>query len=187
MPIQSWSWDALAAPDAIGVPVKPAELQTADEKARTVGYLRGQLAHVGNFDVMRGAIAVAGLYDALIDSNLVTPAEKVLFRAQMAQLAYVMADPQCWSMERGYLSGNPNMSCSYTLSLGILACALSDHPKSATWANYAAAWLDKWLTDDVGPNGEWIPEGSHYGLASLETLVTFAIAAKRAGYRDFHQ
>ena len=182
---QRWAWSDLGAPAAIGVPLKPAALTTQAEKDQAVKFLREQLALLGNFDVMRGAIGMAGLYDALIDSDLLTPADKTLFRAQMARLAYVMADPQCWSIERGYLSGNPNMSSSYTCSLGIIACAISDHPLAKTWANYTTAWIDKWLTDDVGPNGEWITEGSHYGTASLEPMVAFAIAAKRAGFHDF--
>ncbi len=148
-PEQRWAWDDLAAPAAIGVPYKPAAALA--EKDKAVGFLREQLALLGNFDVMRGAIAVAGLYDALIDSDLLSPRDKALFRAQMAYLAYVMADPRCWSMERGYLSGNPNMSCSYTLSLGIIACALDDHPLAKQWAGYAAAWAGQVVARRGGP------------------------------------
>ncbi|OPZ85114.1 MAG: hypothetical protein BWY76_01550 [bacterium ADurb.Bin429] len=96
-----------------------------------------------------------------------------------------MADPSCWQMERGSHSGNPNMSCSYTLSLGVIACALPDHPMAKTWADYATGWMEHWLATEVGPNGEWSCEGSHYGYVSLEPMITYAIAAKRAGYHDF--
>lgn len=162
----------------------PAERQQAHVDL-VVKALRDQLALLGNYDVMRGAIVNATLYDVLIDSDLITPADKALFRAQMAYLGYLLASPRAWSMEHGYLSGNPNMSCSYTLSHGIIACALVGHPAAKAWADRATQWMDKWLTDEVGPNGEWIPEGSHYGHVSLEPLITYAIAAKRAGYHDF--
>jgi hypothetical protein len=149
--------------------------------------LREQLALMGNFDVMRKAIGTAALYDALIDSDLIAPSEKPVLRARMAYLGYTMADPMCWSMERGYISGNPNMSVSYTLSLGIIACALRDHPMAPAWARQATAWMNKWLHDEVGPNGEWIPEGSHYGFVSLEPMLVYAVAAKRAGFADFSE
>ena len=165
--------------------MEPAAERKPQDAERVVKPLRDQLALMGNFDVMRSAIRTVTLYDVLIESDLLTPADKALFRAQMAYLGYLMADPRCWSMERGYHSGNPNMSSSYTLSLGVIACALSDHPAAKAWADYATQWMDKWLTDEVGPNGEWMPEGSHYSYVSLEPMVSYAIAAKRAGYHDF--
>lgn len=147
--------------------------------------LRDFLSKLGNFDVMRSAIRTAAMYDAAIDSPFLLPEDRTLLRAQMAYLAYQLADPQTWDMERGYHSGNPNMSCSYTLSLGVVAAALRDHPMAKTWAARATQWEDKWLADEVGPNGEWLPEGSHYGFVSLEPLVAYAVAAQRAGFHDF--
>lgn len=175
-------------PDAAGIIRllnKPADQRTPAEVDAALKALRDYLSLQGNFDVMRHAIRVAAMYDAAIDSGLLSPAERTLFRAQMAYLAYQVADPQTWDCERGYHSGNPNMSCSYILSLGVIAAALSDHPMAKTWNEMASQWQDKWLADEVGPNGEWIPEGGHYGYVSLEPLVSYAIAAQRAGFRDF--
>ncbi|WP_309381072.1 hypothetical protein [Cerasicoccus frondis] len=152
---------------------------------RVVKKLSDQLGLLGNYDVMRKAIGVAGMYDALIDSDWISKDERRIMRAQMAYLGYLLADPMCWSSERGYGSGNPNMHCSYILTLGVVACVLRDHPMSEQWANYAADWLDHWLDHEVGPGGEWVPEGSHYGNVSLEAIVSFTIASQRAGYRDF--
>jgi len=154
-------------------------------KSKVVPQLHSQLGLLGDYDVMRYGIAAAGLYDALVDTDFVTPADRKVLRAQMAYLGYKMADPMMWSIERGYHTGNPNMSISYTLTLGIVACAIPDHPMAKTWTTYANSWMNKWLTDEVGPNGEWIPEGSHYGLTSLIPLVTYAVAAQRAGFHDF--
>jgi hypothetical protein len=150
-----------------------------------VKQLGDELSLLGNFDTMRKAIVLAATYDAVIDTDLVTPQQRSLYRAQMAYLAYVMADPTCWSMERGYASGNPNMSASYTLSLGILACLLPDHPMAKTWAAYATGWMDHWLTYEVGPGGEFLPEGMHYGGGSVSDMVAYAVAAQRAGFHDF--
>ncbi|GHB91911.1 hypothetical protein [Cerasicoccus arenae] len=156
-----------------------------DRAGKAIAQLSKQLSLLGNFDVMRQGIATAGLYDTLIDSGSLSAKQRNLFRAQMAYLGYVLADPMCWSSERGYGSGNPNMHCSYILTLGVVACVLRDHPMADTWANYAGDWLDHWLTAEVGSAGEWIPEGSHYGNVSLEVIISFAIASQRAGYRDF--
>ena len=164
---------------------KPADQRTKAEIDAALKPLRDFLGLLGNFDVMRSAIRTAAMYDAAIDSGLLSPAERALLRAQTAYLAYQMADPQTWDMERGYHSGNPNMSASYTLSLGAIAAALRDHSMAKTWAQRATQWEDKWLSDEVGPNGEWLPEGSHYGVVSLEPLVTYAVAAQRAGFHDF--
>ncbi len=162
----------------------PAEEQ-AKAAAPLIATLRQQLALLGRYDVMRRGIANISLYDALIDSPLVTAEDRALFHAQAAYLGYRMADPGTWSAERGYCSGNPNMSISYTLTLGVIACVLWDHPMARTWADTATGWMHAWLDNEVGENGEWLPEGSHYGFVSLEPLLAYAIAAQRAGFHDF--
>lgn len=162
------------------------EGEARDKTASTsVAQLRTFLAQLGRYDVMRKAILVATLYDTIIDSPLISAEDKALFRAQMAFLGYRMADPGTWSIERGFCSGNPNMSISYTLSLGVIACVLSDHPMAGEWAEYATRFMNTTLENEVGENGEWLPEGSHYGQVSFEPLLTYAVAAKKAGYHDF--
>jgi hypothetical protein len=155
------------------------------EEERIIASLRGYLEKMGNFDVMRYGMMAAGQYDAVIDSPLLSARDRALFRAQLAYLAYILADPMCWSTERGFHSGNPNMACSYTATLGVLACTIPDHPMAKTWTDYTTRWTAKWLADDVGPNGEWMPEGSHYGHVSLVPMMSYAITAQRAGFHDF--
>ncbi len=147
--------------------------------------LRDTLALLGGFDTMRHAIALGAMYDALIDTDLITPQERTLYRSQLAYLAYNIADPSTWSMERGYLSGNPNMTVSYTLSLGVLACLIPDHPMAKTWTDYCNGWMEQWLDNEVGPGGQWLPEGSHYGQVSVTPIIAYAVAAQRAGFHDF--
>ncbi len=155
------------------------------EEERLIASLRDYLAKMGNFDVMRYGMMAAGQFDAVIDSPKLSAQDRALFRAQLAYLAYIMADPMCWSAERGFHSGNPNMSCSYTLTLGVLACTMPDHPMAKTWTDYANRWMDKWMADDIGPNGEWKPEGSHYGHVSVIPMMSYAITAERAGFHNF--
>ena len=175
-----------AAASVLPAVMTPAAQRTPAQRDAAVAQLRDYLAKLGNYDVMRHGVANAGLYDALIDSDLLTAQERTLFRAQMAYLGYVMADAGCWSQERGFHTGNPNMHISYTLTLGIIACLLPDHPLAKTWANYATTWMEKWLADEVGAQGEWMSEGISYGgQVSFPPLLAYALAAKRAGYHDF--
>lgn len=153
--------------------------RTPDEVAKITAALRADLDKFGNLDVMRQAIHIAGKFDAARDT--LTPVDC----ARFAYFAHIVSDPMCWSAERGYHSGNPNMSCCYILSLGVIACAIPDHPMAKQWADYATKWMDKWLDDEVGPNGEWLSEGGHYGYVSLAPMLSYAIAAQRAGFADF--
>ena len=154
-------------------------------KLKLLQHLKNYLSKSGDFDTMRYGNAVATLYDAIIDTDLVQPDERPVLRAQMAYLAYRIADPITWSTERGYCSGNPNMSVSYILTLGTICCLIPDHPMAKTWNDYASTWMDRWLSSEVGPNGEWGIEGLHYGQVSLTPMIAYAIASKRAGFRDF--
>jgi len=154
------------------------------EQARDVKQLRSLLDTLGRIDLMRTIMEVAGRYDALIDSKLITPEERNLFKAQMAYLAHEVASPAHWSIERGYCSGNPNMTVARVLNVGILGCLLRDHPKGKEWGAYAVESLRYWLNDVTGEDGQWV-ESSHYARVSWSEMVPFAIVARQAGYYDF--
>jgi len=155
------------------------------KQARLVERLHHHLALLGNFDLMRHTCIVVNLYDGVIDSGLLSPAERRLFRAQMAYLGYTLADPATWSMERGYCSGNNNMTVSYILNLGTVACALPDHPAAPEWIRGALMMMDKWLDEHVGPAGEWPESVSNYVHVSASNLLLFAITARNAGFHDY--
>ena len=104
---------------------------------RNVASARSDLASLGFYDTMRRPAATVCRYDAVVDSDLITTQERALFRAQMAFIAYRLASPANWSSERGFRSGNENMTVSQTLNLGLAACALRDHPMAPTWIAYA--------------------------------------------------
>ncbi|MHB9023916.1 MAG: hypothetical protein ACYC7E_07020 [Armatimonadota bacterium] len=155
------------------------------EQAKVVEHLRSHLDLLGNFDRMRLVGIVTAFYDALVDGPLVTPQERQVFRAKMAYLGYVQADPANWSMERGFCSGNQNMSVSHVLNLGLIACTIPDHPMAKTWAASAMAMMDKWLAESIGPAGEWPESVANYAHVSASSIITFAIAAKTAGFHDY--
>lgn len=148
--------------------------------------LREQLDLLGEYDLMRLSLNAAGRYDVLINSPQLAPDERRLLRAQAAYLMYRLASPYNWSVERGYGSGNPNMSVSHSLNAGVMALALRDHPLSAQWVADADAVTktDFWLEHVVDASGYW-PESSHYARVSWANIVRFGILATRAGVRDY--
>ena len=152
------------------------------EKVRLVERANQHMGALGDFDKMRGTQTVAALYDLIMATELITDAQKELYRSQMAFLGYIMARPSTWSIERGYRSYNPNMSLSYLLARGIVGCAIPDHPLAEEWVTPGLKRAELWL-DEVGPEGEWY-ESAHYSQVSAFAMTSFAVAVQRAGFGD---
>jgi hypothetical protein len=150
------------------------------EKVRLVERARQHMGALGDFDKMRSTQTVAALYDLIMGTDLISDAEKELYRSQMAFLGYIVASPSTWSIERGYRSYNPNMSLSYLLARGIVACAIPDHPMAREWVAPGLNRAETWL-NEVGPEGEWY-ESAHYSQVSAFAMTSFAVAVQRAGF-----
>lgn len=112
-----------------------------------------------------------------------SPAQRRLNKAQMAYLAYMAADPRHWSFERGYSSGNPNMTATRVCNIGLFGLTLKEHPMSRDWFEYANGWMKYWMAETVTEKGHW-PESAHYAEVSLSAMRHFAGASSRNdGYR----
>ncbi|MBM4041084.1 MAG: hypothetical protein FJ290_21500 [Planctomycetes bacterium] len=169
--------------EALGAYLLTGDRQLAAE-TKLAERLRHHLGLMGHFDKMRNTQVVVSLYDALLDSDLIATEERPLLRAQMAYLAYNLADPYTWSAERGYCSGNPNMTVAFVLNLGQLACAIPDHPMVPTWTQPAMKMMERWL-DELGPEGEHPESVANYANVSVYNMLGFAIVARSAGLRDY--
>jgi len=145
--------------------------------------LRLRLGHLGQFLAMTDTMTVLNLYDALIDTPLVSPSERKLYRAQMAYLGYRFSDPEHFSRERGYAPGNPNKIVSEILNLGMIGCLIPDHPMADEWVRDAVSQMDRWM-EQIGPAGEW-RESFHYTDVTARIMMVFAVAARNAGFRDY--
>jgi len=154
----------------------------ASKKVRLVERVRQHMGALGDFDKMRSTQTVAALYDLMMGTDLITDADRRLYRSQMAFLGYIMARPSTWNIERGYRSYNPNMSLSYLLARGIVGCAIPDHPLAEQWVAPGLSRAEIWLAE-VGPEGEWY-ESAHYSQVSAFAMTSFAVAVKRAGFGD---
>lgn len=165
-----------------------AWLLTGDRRvAEAVGLgdrLRRHLERLGDFDRMRSTFQLCGLYDAALSGDLLKPAERRLRRAQLAYMAYRITDAETWSMERGYCSGNLNMSVTHVLNKGLLGCVLGDHPRACEWSDEGMAMLDDMLENRVGPAGEWPESAANYASVSISAMLPLAIAARSAGRDD---
>ncbi len=112
-----------------------------------------------------------------------SPAQRRLYKAQMAYLAYMAANPFHWSFERGYCSGNPNMTVTRVCNIGNFGYTLRAHPKSQEWREYATQWMRYWLKETVTDKGFW-PESAHYTDVTLFAIDYFANMSRPAeGYR----
>jgi len=125
------------------------------------------------------------LYDALIDSPVVPAAERPVLRARMAYYAYRLTDPAVWSAERGYASGNQNMTVTWEISRGLTACAIPKHPMAKVWYRKAQRIVEHFLTHMVGPAGEWPEAMANHGRTSIDMILAFAIASTNSGLHDY--
>jgi len=154
-------------------------------KTNLVAMLDDLLGQLAVMDTWRMNGYMSSYYDAIMSGDLLSPEQRKLFQARFAYLCYRSADPGAWSMERGYCSGNLNMSVANNTLLGIAASTIPDHPMAKQWIGGALVMVDEMLAKKVGPAGEWPESVAHYANVSATPLLLFAIVAKNAGLKDF--
>ena len=156
------------------------------QKTLLVARLRQALAYDlwGTQFTITGA-QTAILYDGLIDSPVVPEEEREVLRARMAYFAYRVTDPAVWSAERGYSSANQNMTVTWEISRGLVACAIPEHPMAKVWYDKAQRITEQLLTHMVGPAGEWPEAMSHHGRTSVDMILSFALASTNSGMHDY--
>ena len=172
------------ASHAIGAYLLTGDGEVA-EAGNLVGMLDDLLGRLGVQDTWRTNGMMGAFYDAVMSGDLLTDEQRRLFRARFAYLGYRSADAATWSMERGYCSGNLNMSVANSTLLGILACTIPNHPMANEWVEPAKVMVEEMLETKVGHEGEWPESAAHYAHVSCSALLTFAIAARNAGLADF--
>ncbi len=166
-----------------------AYLLTGSTEIAQKTHLVARLRQALNYDIWGVQFGSAGspptFYDALIDTPLVSDAERPVLRARMAYFAYRLTDPAVWSAERGYCSGNSNMTVTWEIPRGIVACAIAEHPMAKVWYGKAERIMELFLDQMVGPAGEWPEAMSHHGRTSINMLLAFAIASTNSGLHDY--
>lgn len=171
---------------ALGAYLVSGGAQEIGEKTHLLARLRQAL----NYELWGMQFGCAGapapiLYDGVIDTSLVPEAEKPVLRARMAYYAYRLADPAVWSAERGYCSGNQNMTVTWEISRGITACAIPSHPMAKVWYSKAERIMEYFLNHMVGPAGEWPEAMGGHGRTSINMILAFALASSNSGLHDY--
>ncbi len=166
-----------------------AYLLTGSAEITQKTHLLARLRQSLDYDIWGVQFGSAGnpptFYDALIDTPLVSDAERPVLRARMAYFAYRLTDPAVWSAERGYCSGNANMTVTWEIPRGIVACTIPEHPMAKVWYRKAERIMEMFLKQMVGPAGEWPEAMSHHGRTSINMLLAFAIASSNSGLHDY--
>jgi hypothetical protein len=177
-------------PDSTAAPALGAYLVSGSRQVGEQMQLLPRLRQALNYELWGMQFGWAGaptplLYDGVIDSPLVTDAERPLLRAQMAYFGYRLADPAVWSAERGYCSGNQNMTVTWEISRGLVACAIPEHPMAKLWYGKAQRIMEQFLSRMVGEGGEWPEAMGGHGRTSINMILAFAIASTNSGLHDY--
>ena len=131
---------------------------------------------------IREVMWCAILSDLALSPGILQPDERARLRAQLAFLGYTLGDPAFHSRARGYCA-NPNMTTMARSMHGLVACAIPRHPQAKTWARAAIEEVDRELTEWCGSGGGWL-EAPHYMTASVDSLVSIALAVRGKGFTE---
>ncbi len=123
-------------------------------------------------------------YDLAASTGLLSPEDDLQFRAANVFFAHVLAHPDYWNTDLGLCSGNPNMTSSIKLPLGLQGLFLAGHPEADRWLADAENELKAELSDWISPGGAWI-ECPGYQAASLDGMFLLAQALKQVKHRDY--
>jgi hypothetical protein len=145
--------------------------------------IKARIGEMENIDLIRSAPAYSILYDAIINSSLINDTERAILNARMAYIGYYYDDPGTWSVERNWITGNPNMTVSVLLSKGIIGSAVKGHPKANEWIAKSIDEIET-IIAKTGQNGEWY-EGAWYDHVSATQILSFLIVLKNAGSSDY--
>jgi len=170
----NWSYDC-----ALGAYLLSGGSQEVAKKTLLLERLRQALQYdLWGFQFGGMGAATSIYYDALIDSPVVSKSERSVLRARMAYFAYRVTDPAVWSAERGYCSGNQNMTVCWEISRGLVACTIPEHPMAMVWYGKAKRIMEYFLTHMVGPAGEWPESMSHHGRVSTNWSSAVSIRTR---------
>jgi hypothetical protein len=122
----------------------------------------------------------AGLADAALASTLITAQDRAAILEKIARLSYLMADPNYWTIEKGNVGLNPNMT---TMAYGYrvtFAALIPSHPMSEQWLNAGLAEIKREIDEWTDPAGGML-ECPHYSMLILDHWLGACLAARNAG------
>jgi hypothetical protein len=133
-----------------------------------------------------GVMRLLFAYDLIAGHGLLTPEEETQIRNMLVLCAHALSHPDYWDTDIGLCSGNPNMTVSIILPVGLLGMALDGHPQAERWIAKAENELKLELADYISPEGTWV-ECPGYQGSSLDAMFVLAQALRNTRGRDYFQ
>ena len=122
----------------------------------------------------------AGLADAALASRDISAQDRAAIHEKVARICYLIADPNYWSLEKGNVGLNPNMttmSYSYRVTFAAL---IPSHPMSKQWLSSGLAEIKREIDEWTDPGGG-MQECPHYSMLILDHWLGACLAARHAG------
>ncbi len=127
-------------------------------------------------------ISALNLLDAVLGTDVVSPAERRRLLAQIAFLGYVVNSHDFWSPARGF-SANPNMTTTVANFQAAIGCMIPSHPRAKEWSQRGLTELRRQLREWSAEDGGWL-EAPHYAMTSFDFMLGSFLMAANAGFGD---
>lgn len=125
----------------------------------------------------------AGLADAALASKQLSAADRAAILEKVARLNYLFADPEYWSLEKGNVGLNPNMTTMAYAYRVTFAALIPSHPMSKQWLRAGLAEIKREIDEWTDPAGG-MAECPHYSMLILDHWLGACLAAHHAGEPD---
>lgn len=125
----------------------------------------------------------AGLSDAALASKQLSAQDRAAILEKIARLSYLFADPEYWSLEKGNVGLNPNMTTMAYAYRVTFAALIPSHPMSKQWLRAGLAEIKREIDEWTDPAGG-MAECPHYSMLILDHWLGACLAAHHAGEPD---
>jgi hypothetical protein len=122
----------------------------------------------------------AGLADAALASKQITAQNRTAIQEKIARICYLISDPNYWSIEKGNVGLNPNMTTMAYAYRVTFAALIPSHPMSKRWLKSGLTEIKREIDEWADPAGG-MQESPHYSMLILDHWLGACLAARNAG------
>ncbi len=122
----------------------------------------------------------AGLADAALASKQLSAPDRAAILEKIARLSYLFADPAYWSLEKGDVGLNPNMTTMAYAYRVTFAALIPSHPLAKQWLRAGLVEIKREIHEWTDPAGG-MAECPHYSMLILDHWLGACLAARNAG------
>ena len=125
----------------------------------------------------------AGLSDAALASKQLSAQDRAAILEKIARLSYLFANPDYWSLEKGNVGLNPNMTTMAYAYRVTFAALIPSHPMAKQWLRAGLTEIKREIDEWTDPAGG-MAECPHYSMLILDHWLGACLAARHAGEPD---